>query len=364
MGKKSSAKKAKRRSQKAADTLAARNTDEYLDTLVEVKQDESAHRLKEADKLMDEMESDNDPNDLGIQAMIREMRRLKALIEEAEKVSVEDLDKMKVEFSALMPKVVVKRAADLQELLTSGRGKAEDRTKAAEDLAEIREQAESYEKQGVKPATEGEKARCDFIAGIINERTYHSAYLELHAQAKSKRAAAFMNKFNDKSGYITIDKMWASAGFVHIMDKSGELTTLTIQDAAMRAQAIQDMLPLSHAWHRGRWTKLIEDIVRVCREAQSQKMDRGNRQADLLREVYDGVDADGNPKKVVLDDRFIHNTKKLFPLMTEDEIIAVYSDTTQGLTMKQKEKLMLEMFRRRAVEKGLNPDALQTMELE
>ena len=72
-----------------------------------------------------------------------------------------------------------------------------------------------------------------------------------------------------KSPWKTLDRVWAEKGVIRIRDIRGVVTSLSIQDAASRANSLNQMLgnPKMLESQRNEYLEKVERTVEVIREA-------------------------------------------------------------------------------------------------
>jgi len=149
------------------------------------------------------------------------------------------------------------------------------------------------------------------------------------------------------SSFTTIDRLWAENGIVKVQTKDGNATTLTVEQAAQRAQALNRMnIP---DWYKKNRNDLVERIVEVCREAKHQQEDPSDKKTEMLANVLAGKSADGSESKESVDQQ-IQRFMFMFTTITQKEAEAVASNA--DLDMDRKERLLKEMHRQRMIEIG------------
>lgn len=324
--------------------------DKYLEQVTKSRAEEKAYRLKNTAKMSTEIEKDA-IGKKGIDNYLAEVRRCKEIIETSENMSDDDREKFQVEFDVKIRELapLMKKAEEQSQKQYLEQELTEDEKMTPDELAKMKEL----------------KNRCDWLAAIINEASSHACYYQLMAQARSHRTAGFSKGSKIVTELQTIDQIWAAAGFVHIRATDGDVTTLTVKDAALRAQAINNMISAAPTeWHHTRWNNLVAQITEACRQAQEQRLDKTSPKSRLVRNVFEGIDDDGKALSVKVDERMIHNSRKLFPSLTEDEIVIILADESKNLTMQQKDVMMRHIHEERCRERGVDPTLGQEMNLE
>lgn len=130
-----------------------------------------------------------------------------------------------------------------------------------------------------------------------------------------------------KDGYLYIDRIWAEYGTVHVIDRDGKKVSMTIKDAAARAAQLNAMIPHVSDWHKDAWNKLIEDIIKVCREAKAQQESPANKETAALTNILAGKTAEGKEIPKMNNDEYISHLTFRFPMLSDEDIIAIMRDT-------------------------------------
>ncbi len=73
-----------------------------------------------------------------------------------------------------------------------------------------------------------------------------------------------------KQDFSLIERIWADYGVVKVQDKKGEIYSMTVREAAMRASKLNEGLPEEKSAREVVY-KLIARITEVCREALRQR---------------------------------------------------------------------------------------------
>lgn len=151
-----------------------------------------------------------------------------------------------------------------------------------------------------------------------------------------------------------IDDIWAQHGVIRVRTKDGNLHTLTTAMAAARCKAINDMrMP---AWHAKKRDKFLTKTIEVIREARSQQENSksGSSKTQAVQNVLAGLTAEGKEApKITDEDTAVYMLKIEFPMLSEDDIRAIYRE--ESLDLPRKKALMGEINRVRFAESGIMP---------
>ena len=147
-----------------------------------------------------------------------------------------------------------------------------------------------------------------------------------------------------------IKRMWAENGIVRMeREPDGKVINLSIEQAAGRAQALNNMLP-AMVQHKAPsdWVantlKLVERVIEVCREARAQ-IARPDGKTAKLQNVIHGCDADGKPLINRLPESYwISRFTMRYHTLKEHEVAAAVRGTP---SMVQAERILAEMHRQR-----------------
>lgn len=143
-----------------------------------------------------------------------------------------------------------------------------------------------------------------------------------------------------KNSFTTIERIWAENGVVKVLTKEGHQTTLTVRQAAQRAQALNNMQVPD--WHKKRRNELVSKIIEVCREAKAQSEDPKDEKTKAITNVLAGKAADGTEIKETLDQK-VQRYMFTYPTLSEREVGAIV--ISQDIDEKQKDMLMKEIHR-------------------
>lgn len=199
----------------------------------------------------------------------------------------------------------------------------------SEQIGALRDEFDRYDelhKNG--QLTDSLRVRRTTIYWVLDEYVNHSKYRELlqtatSLESKKRQSEAKIAKL--PKYFFKIERIFAQSGAVHLQDRDGKLHTLPLKEACTRGLALQQMLkdPNVPQWHRKRIYRIVDDLTKACIAAKNQLDDKENVGANLIREVFEGVDAEGAPLEIVVDDRMVHSLSQEYPSVTEDEIVRV-----------------------------------------
>jgi len=230
---------------------------------------------------------------------------------------------------------------------------------AAKFEAELHVLKAKYRKQGRKPEAD-EFDRLKYLIAMSEELRRHSAYRRILATedhmwvlAKTIQSTKLLTDVSK------ISQLYALAGTINCISVDGKHISYTCAEAAGFVLGISKMLKYAHergalSWHRDRWSKLIDRIRPVIREAQNQ-LATDDKKADALRRVCTGKDSLGAAIDVDATAAMVHRTHLLYPMMTEDEIVAVYQNNSMNMTMQDKDLILKGMNELRCDAKGIDP---------
>ena len=135
-----------------------------------------------------------------------------------------------------------------------------------------------------------------------------------------------------------IERVWAENGVIKTLTKTGQESTMTVKDAAMRAQQLNKAkMP---GWHHAQRDRFLQMIILACREAQSQLEAPGNKKEQLVANVLAGKTAEGEamPEQNKDEETLIVSYQTMYPTLTYDEIREVLRE--ERLNIKRKEEMM------------------------
>jgi hypothetical protein len=228
----------------------------------------------------------NNPEALGF---IASLRTGLGLIKDADELTPADVMTMKVEFDKL--DVMYK-----------------DLTKAGQELPPEPRQRRAW------------------LYWCLDEFANHSKYREILQTASSmdeKQRQQSKSPVKLPKHFFKIERIFAKAGAVHMQNKDGRVHMLPVKEACSRGILLQEWLRDSNVpeWHKKRIRNLLEQLVKACMEARRQLTDPENREAGLIREVFQGTDAEGKPVEIVVDEATVHQLHKMYFTVSEDEIV-------------------------------------------
>lgn len=180
-----------------------------------------------------------------------------------------------------------------------------------------------------------------FVKGIL----VGSANTEMSEMAKvtKEKMSSVGTKSVFKSPLKKIAKIYAKHGVVFVEGVEGDLRTLDVRTAAMRAQSLNAMpVPPWLVMHRN---YLVEQIVTACREAKGQQLDPA---ADSITKgivnVHDGKTWEGKelPKRTV-EDLMLDQFALKYPSIKEDDLKAIIREIKRGLKLQDAELIMEKM---------------------
>jgi hypothetical protein len=125
--------------------------------------------------------------------------------------------------------------------------------------------------------------------------------------------------------FLTIERIWAEHGVVRVEDKKGKISTMTVRDAALRAEQINSAkIP---GWHKEQQAAFINKIVEVCREAQRQLENPKDVTDEAIANVLQGKTAEGKEIPApTTEDKILETWKFRYPSMTYEELRTIYRE--------------------------------------
>jgi hypothetical protein len=143
---------------------------------------------------------------------------------------------------------------------------------------------------------------------------------------KSKKVSTKGKVISKLTSFLRIERIWAENGMVKVQEKNGRITHLLPQDAAARAQIINNM-PIS-PWHQGRRNTLIEQIIAACRQARYQLEEaesRGDKKAQSVKNILEGKTAEGKLLSEIQteEDRLVNALLLRYPRLIDHEVRVV-----------------------------------------
>jgi hypothetical protein len=150
---------------------------------------------------------------------------------------------------------------------------------------------------------------------------------------------------------VLIERIWAENGIVHVQEQDGRLTHMSVKQAAMRAQALNDMVKGLPKWHRDKTHNMIDQIIQTCRKAKYQLEcadDGGDKKTKAMKNMLEGKTAEGKPvSEIVTDeDRKVAKYQEKFPFLEDHEIRVAIN--YKELREDQQEHMMEEVNEARA----------------
>ena len=136
----------------------------------------------------------------------------------------------------------------------------------------------------------------------------------------------------EKSRHV-IERIWAEDGMVKTLDKKGNTQIKTVKEAAMYARELNKMFPMDLnkvpkelVPEAQRVHKFIQEIIKVCRDAASQKENDVGK-AGVINNMYEGLTPDGKQLKPVTDEEaIIHQLTFQYPGLDFEDIRAIMRD--------------------------------------
>ena len=176
---------------------------------------------------------------------------------------------------------------------------------------------------------------------------------------KKKRTRA--TRRTTKGPWKTLDHVWAEKGVVRIRDARGTVTSLSIQDAASRANSLNEMLgnPNMPESQRNEYLEKVERIVEVIKEACTQRETPADKDTEILSNVQKGLTAEGKaPPQSNPDDRLAQLCFR-YPALTMDEVRAICQE--HSLPMEDRHGMMrtINSDRLLAIAEKQNTDVVQ-----
>lgn len=118
-------------------------------------------------------------------------------------------------------------------------------------------------------------------------------------------------------------EVWAEKGHVMTRDKDGTLITMTVQEAAKRANAINKTIKQMPKWMQTEAMDKVESVTKACYQAKRQIQD--TKLAAAIVNAPAGLDAEGRISKT--DDRLEHgliaSLCRDYQKVTEDEVARI-----------------------------------------
>ena len=205
------------------------------------------------------------------------------------------------------------------------------------------------------------KERRASLYWLLQEFAHHEKYRELLQVATSSAAKQRQHERRAKAAksFDVIERIFARSGAVHVQHQDGKVTTWPLKEACERTLLAQDQLkdPNVPEWHKKRIRKLVDESTRACIEARRQLADPENKGANLIREVFNGVDAEGRPLKVEITDQLMTELHNTYFTVSEDEIRrTLQQEMPKGLhTYSQRTALLQKLHEARCQQVSENP---------
>lgn len=128
----------------------------------------------------------------------------------------------------------------------------------------------------------------------------------------------------------TWERAWAEDGVIKIQDKeTGEVQHLSPRDAAVRAQAINQMLGSEKIpWtQREKAIQFVSKIIEIIKEAKSQGESPSNHNERIIANVLAGKTAEGRELKPITDpEEMLKFLCFKYPMLSESEIKQVCNE--------------------------------------
>jgi len=155
---------------------------------------------------------------------------------------------------------------------------------------------------------------------------------------KEKRRARKVRSVN-KSPWKTWERIWAESGVIRIQSKDGKIVSLSIRDAASRAQQLNNMMSSRNVPDdiRKDTGMKIEKIIEVIKEAKSQMESPGDLATAGLKNVLSGRTVDGKPLPHMNPDQKLQNIQFQYPQLSLDEVRTICSE---GISLEEKHGIM------------------------
>jgi lauroyl/myristoyl acyltransferase len=140
-----------------------------------------------------------------------------------------------------------------------------------------------------------------------------------------------------KDNFVNLERIWAEAGMVHILDKKGKQISLTVREAAFRAGQLNQMdVPAFLKRHN---LDLIDKIIEVCREAKHQLEDSSpDSKTKAVQQLLSPAAAQLTPEQVNED-----IMASAYPFLDRDEIRAVLREESLTGDIIQQKKILETM---------------------
>lgn len=146
-----------------------------------------------------------------------------------------------------------------------------------------------------------------------------------------------------KNPFITLERIWAEHGVVKMQDKKGKVVSLSVRDAAMRAQAINNMVVPD--WHKQAKNTLVTKIVEVVREAKSQQETPVNAQEAEIMNILNNKTPKGVPIEAATRtfSQELSRYMYMYPGLTERDILPILEN--DSIPFMKKEEILREINR-------------------
>jgi hypothetical protein len=124
---------------------------------------------------------------------------------------------------------------------------------------------------------------------------------------------------------------------VKVQTKDGETYSMTPKDAAIRASHLNAGVPDEPSAQKHVY-RLVEDIIRVCREAMRQKETPANQTVKSVSDAVDNFEAAADIRESPMLSALISAAMLRYPALDRDDIKSIY--TKDNISDKFKEDLL------------------------
>jgi hypothetical protein len=186
---------------------------------------------------------------------------------------------------------------------------------------------------------------------------------EKQQERRQEKESISMFNIGKAGGMDFVARIYAEDGMVCAQRHDGVIRRFTVLQAAQRAGQLNEMVKNpALTLHMSEDTvkdtfKFIESIINTCREAQSMIEDPKDNRTELLHNVLNGKDAQGNP--IVLEempkDFFIEGFMTEFHTLDQREVEVIMNADNNWPTIDKKRTAMRTIHVKRMQEMAGEP---------
>jgi len=116
-------------------------------------------------------------------------------------------------------------------------------------------------------------------------------------------------------------EVWASKGHVMHRDSRGEIRSMTVQEAAKRARALNESVPSMPKWLQKGTLDLVEKVMQACLKAKRQSQE--DKLSAAVVNAPAGLDAEGKISQLNSKhfDGLVASLCRDYRMVTEEEIV-------------------------------------------